>query len=1038
MNRRNGGGNQRRYNNSLNKQRRVRSLNTMVSYNNQRNPATNNNNTRDSYNNKNYYNNNHINHSRDTTSSYDTRENNNYDTRRFVTRDKENDTYCMDDDDNDQYKRYYDGDERPTRRYNSSDNEERREHYSRGRSPRDHYDSNNNDERYDCRFNDREFFSERASSDRRGGYHRDDASTSTRRSSNDYYVNDSSADESRSALRYSSIDYDHKPVQRRDSRDEYNHVAPKSTTISESFYREEYSRGRPDDRRDRLEDDVNDDKYRAHVHDQVERSSLKRDSDTGDYPRAHVRNNIKDDDRQQVHASLEEYYRNQMMREGTGHRIDEKSEKSRKVLEDYGISISDVADYLTKELESREQHGSVSTNPLSQLLDDKFSQKHPSAHIDISNQTSVFNERSKYDTPALRREDTPQAEPPKPKKRSISPIVYDIVDRSPSPTVELIQSSPSSEDTQDARIDIESRRSRRSTRSPVLYELPELSRVDTSSSQDEKDPYWQRNTGRRSDSPRESESSYRCDRMRSVSPLERNMYRQHERKRSPSPRNERKSHSPHHHDNPFKWVRKRSKSPPRREQSRSQERKRSLSPRSRIESRYSEHRRDNSPMRNHVRSNERKRSCSPRHRNDCRRSLSPRLRDTTHRSEPRRSVSPYHERESSYQNERKRSPSPLGRARKTSNRRGSVSSTFSPARGAIEDMLIKAADNSVKQYKDHQVSQFIANKIMVHTPHSILQVQSPYPYLQQQQAMIMQHTQAARNLPAQMTQGQRILPSPGILSTPGLIATKPITTQRKSKQNVEASKPTSSAPKPDESSIAEQLSLLRRSSTQKPSSVSEDICFEDRKGDDSEVTIKQENIENDATPDASSSEDEVEITHIVNPKGRKSSTTVLKPTIQSTVIRPSPGDIHLKSRKVSAPEQTKNESKDNSEQNIPVVKSNANLTNIPIVSSSATSSGGIKPKAKVRVPSWFTGRCIELFKKRHKKIRQLKHAKQDPKASSKIEMIKESLRDIDREYIPLCKKTKSDYFAQSKNSDKKSNKSIIGLDDSKSSDVGDL
>jgi len=340
----------------------------------------------------------------------------------------------------------------------------------------------------------------------------------------------------------------------------------------------------------------------------------------------------------------------------------------------------------------------------------------------------------------------------------------------------------------------------------------------------------------------------------------------------------------------------------------------------------------------------------------------------------------------------------------------------------IEEFLIKAGENSVKQFKKQQASEFISNKLqlvraMNFNPSSVvLPITAKFPGSKTNLQLSPSYLFSQSSTISHVVQKQQVI-------LPNFIPLSSSKTILKDEQDHIPTKDDSPLTDDDgnkalddnSASVDEKLSFLRRSASQQtPPTSGEDEHDSDTKSDtdsnhsddddsDSQSVNKESESEceqkdkdeskanseekqtiEDGDNKNEDCEDEVTITRVVDPSPKRNN----QPVKPSPVKAPSPKTTQTvrKVRKVflkAEPQPAESEKNPSPE---------------------------LTSKTKVRVPSWFTGRCIELFKKRHKKIQQLKLAKMDPNATSRVAELKEVLKDIDREYIPLCKKTKSEYM----------------------------
>lgn len=367
-----------------------------------------------------------------------------------------------------------------------------------------------------------------------------------------------------------------------------------------------------------------------------------------------------------------------------------------------------------------------------------------------------------------------------------------------------------------------------------------------------------------------------------------------------------------------------------------------------------------------------------------------------------------------------------GTSKRTKSREHSVkSNSESPVKfdGSIEKMLIRAGDESVEQFKEEQVTKFISNKLhMVQSLNFIPTVMESLPFTvpvnslpamttpvihpsQQNILMIAQQqiedvSQTAR--PTNISQARTAQRSTTLLATsPTFVSTAATTTTENVLQTLSLNEldSTSKSSFEDEdeaddgadeqedeaqqkesetnnysdyrNNIEETLSMLKKQSSR---------CNSNRKVNDSNSPADKSATKNGAESDGriKNFDDEVTITRVVDSKKHS--------TVAGVVSVPYQRKVTVKS--------ADDKSSSNFETTTPATEQSSSIL-----------------KTKVRVPSWFNSRCIELLKKRHKKIQQLKKAKNDPNATDeRLGSLKESLRDINREYIPLVRKRESEYM----------------------------
>ena len=338
-------------------------------------------------------------------------------------------------------------------------------------------------------------------------------------------------------------------------------------------------------------------------------------------------------------------------------------------------------------------------------------------------------------------------------------------------------------------------------------------------------------------------------------------------------------------------------------------------------------------------------------------------------------------------------------------------------RASIAEFLLRAGDRYVDEFKKHQASQFIVTKLQTahfQTMSSLTQVTFPAaPLTIPRQHLFAIPVPRPIETPVATTPVATtpvFIPIKTPVSTPDFVPLVPKTNDdMKTKQSVNDAQgetelkhlPPVKNESPTTSTIDETLSFLRKASSSGPQPPTID--------DDN-----LENKENDNKVYEESTDDEVSITRVVDAKkgfGRVNTTSTVAPisTIQ-TVEKQAVKD----SRKVFLGENN----------NKYAAKRSSAGTVKNVDQTSATTAKETNTKTRVRVPSWFNARLIELFKQRHKKKQQLKRAKQDPAIErTHLKGLQQSLCDIDSEFEPLYRKTKEEFLKQqnsgSRNSTKK-------------------
>ena len=355
---------------------------------------------------------------------------------------------------------------------------------------------------------------------------------------------------------------------------------------------------------------------------------------------------------------------------------------------------------------------------------------------------------------------------------------------------------------------------------------------------------------------------------------------------------------------------------------------------------------------------------------------------------------------------------------------------------SIEAILINAGEQGVNEFKKQQASQFIANKLQkAHFQTLISQVTYPVSPL----ALPRHHLVSTPSINAPAA-------TPVFISTKSPLVTSdflPLETANdkvmanthsnilKNDTKQEEAKVDTSLTR---SSIDETLSLIRKSSSSVPLKTSDIDSSSSSSGVDDKEKINEDvgcETKNNEPGDRQNSSDEVSITHVVEPQKKK---IVVKPVV--TAIEPD--DKPTKSTTTDSGRKVFFNKTTPKEEN-PITTINNNNNN-------SKEQQTNQRNRRVRVPSWFNARLVELFKKRHKKMQQLKRAKQNPSAAEEnpnhLIELREAMREIDREYIPLCRKTKEEFVKNGgsnngKSSRKKQEVAPAGFDDSKIFDVAD-
>ena len=351
---------------------------------------------------------------------------------------------------------------------------------------------------------------------------------------------------------------------------------------------------------------------------------------------------------------------------------------------------------------------------------------------------------------------------------------------------------------------------------------------------------------------------------------------------------------------------------------------------------------------------------------------------------------------------------------------------------SIEAFLINAGNQGVNEFKKQQASQFIASKLQTTAHYQTLKPAIVFPVAP---LVIPQHHVMVATPPAPNNPPPIMSPVFIPISTPSDFLPLDTKNDMPKKQNIgaierntkEKQTETKTSKASTSSSINETLSLLRKSSgsthPQETCDINESICDEENE-EDTNRDADDDNKTNNNDEKNSSSDDEVSITRVVEPR-KNSKKTVIQPVVAPTEPKerlPTASITNGLNRKVFLEDKTDKTT----------TPSESNSTNV------TTANGKeISPRTRVRVPSWFNARLVELFKK-HKKVHQLKRAKQNPSGiannSNRVKELQESLREIDRQYIPLCHKTKGEFI---KNGGMSSNSSrtkheiaVLGFDES--------
>jgi len=355
---------------------------------------------------------------------------------------------------------------------------------------------------------------------------------------------------------------------------------------------------------------------------------------------------------------------------------------------------------------------------------------------------------------------------------------------------------------------------------------------------------------------------------------------------------------------------------------------------------------------------------------------------------------------------------------------------------SIEAFLINAGNQGVNEFKKQQASQFIASKLQTAAHFQTLKPAIVFPVAP---LVIPQHHVMVAAPPAPINPA---IMSPVFIPINAPSATSdflPLDTKNDmpKKQNIGAiernTKKKQTGTKTNKastsSSINETLSLLRKSSgsahPQETCDINESVRDDENEEDTNEDADNDSETNNDEN-NSSSDDDEVSITRVVEPR-KNSKKTVIQPIVAPIKPKeslPTASITNGSNRKVFLEDKN----------NKTTTPSESNSTNV-----TANNGKEISPRTRVRVPSWFNARLVELFKKRHKKVQQLKRAKQDPSGvannPNRVKELQESLREIDREYIPLCHKTKEEFIknggTSSNSSRTKHEIAVLGFDESK-------
>ena len=403
------------------------------------------------------------------------------------------------------------------------------------------------------------------------------------------------------------------------------------------------------------------------------------------------------------------------------------------------------------------------------------------------------------------------------------------------------------------------------------------------------------------------------------------------------------------------------------------------------------------------------------------------------------------ERKSSYSPERKshrtrrlssseRESSELKKQRSYDDRR--VNSNTKKT-SSIEEFLINAGNQGVNEFKKQQASRFIASKLQ---PAHFQTLKPAIVFPVPPPLVISQHHVVVATPPLPPPIKKPTITSPVFIPINTSLPTSdflPLDTKNDipMKQNIgtinrdtKVKQTDTTSKESTSSSINETLSLLRKSSSSAAPQEAVDTDKSvnvDKKETNEVVDI---NGTNDESENDSSSDDEVSITRVVEPK--KKTKTLIQPVVAPT----KPNETQLNKN------NTANTSTVSGRKVFLEGKNNKVTTASEGLSTSETNYIGKEtgPKTRVRVPSWFNTRLVELFKKRHKKVQQLKRAKQDPSGvannSNRVKELQDSIRDIDREYIPLCQKTKQEFMknggTSSSSSRSKYEIAILGFDES--------